>query len=260
MYNNTIGFNIDWKRKTMYAYLDNDEAVKIDIDDEGNGVLSVELFKTIQIGSLKRFIEELKTLVSKEQMVAILTMWGNSSAIKLGVLADLLQDRELAKAVIRLGSQRGVIVVGVNSTWKVIGRDEQKTMKEYAERSKRVVSSSKPILEEELTELPKEEETNSGEAGSIITSSTVVKTEHIANKPSSKVVVKSVEELQKELTTLEKRLQENKDWDENETPHTVVEKINKIKNQLRMLAINKVPQNIPTKKPLAGKIPTRKKT
>jgi hypothetical protein len=103
MYIQKLPFNIDWKRKTMHVYLDNDEAQKIEIDNEGSGILLVEMFKAMQIGTLKRFFQELKTLVSNEQFIAILSMWGNSLAIKIGVLSDLLQNRELAKAVISLG-------------------------------------------------------------------------------------------------------------------------------------------------------------
>jgi capsule polysaccharide export protein KpsE/RkpR len=54
---------------------------------------------------------------------------------------------------------------------------------------------------------------------------------------SGKVTVKSVADLQKELKALEHKLHNTKDneWNENETPHTVVNKINAIKAQLRIM-------------------------
>ena len=129
---------IDWKRKTLHIYHDNDEAEEVVIDEKGSGVLKLEMFKALNVASLKDFMEELETLLTKDQLQCVFQHWGNSSMIMLSdVIGRGAIDRITAKEILALGMERGILKRGVNCTWKVIDREVQKTMKEKAERMKR---------------------------------------------------------------------------------------------------------------------------
>lgn len=283
MYTEKLQFNIDWKRKTLHVYQENDETQQINIDEEGNGVLALGLFKIIDIGSLKLFMKHIEEILTKEQKQKVLFLWGNATAIKLGAMADTIGDRLLAKEVITIGLQKGIIVPGVNSTYRVVHKEEQRTMKEYAARMKEGNFRKGTGTIHEYTEKETKEEgmiESSVEAGLAaltekndkniienIASGKVTPLTEYKKPTDTKTVKVSIESLKKELVALEKKLSDTKDneWNEEETPHTVIDKINKLKNQIRMCesgASN--PANpshtkvLPTKKPVPQKLPARK--
>jgi hypothetical protein len=173
-----LPFGIDWKHKTCHIYHDNDEAEQITIDENGNGELLLDMFKSLDLTPLKGFIEELNELLTKEQKQAIFQLWGNSKQIMLSDMNRIV-DRILAKQILGLGMDRGVLTRGVNSTWRVIDKEIQKTMKESAERMKRGPIKGAPSFEESIERLQKQGFPSMGEGGMIASK------DRIARKESS---------------------------------------------------------------------------
>lgn len=150
-----LTFGIDWKHKTFHIYHDDDSAEQVVVDDNGNGELLLDIFKSLNMAPLKGFIEELDELLTKEQKQAIFLLWGNSKQIMLSDMNRVV-DKILAKQILGLGMDRGVLTRGVNSTWKVIDKEIQKTMKEAAERMKRGPIKGAPSFEESKERLQKQ--------------------------------------------------------------------------------------------------------
>ena len=242
----TLPFHIDFKRKTFVVYHENDEAEQITVDNEGAGILSIEMFKSINVGALKGFIAELKEHLAPDQVQAILQLWGNSNAIRLSIVTDLLGgDRLLAKTILRLGINRGVLAIGVNSTWKVVNKEEQKTMKEIAEKQKRGPVGEAKSFKETVASLQKkgfdigeqkEEEVVVVEAVEETVEEVV---EIIPEEPIIKGKQDAEGELRAKLKALEHKAKTFTDWNETITPWSVNNEINAIKNQLRTLEAQK---------------------
>lgn len=238
----TLPFHIDFKRKTFVVYHENDESEYIAIDSEGAGVLSIEIFKSINVGALKGFIAELKDHLAPDQVQAILQLWGNSNAIKLSIVSDLLGgDRLLAKTILRLGISRGVLAIGVNSTWKVVNKEEQKTMKEIAEKQKRGPVGEAKSFKETVASLQKKgfdigEQKETTEEESVELEEVV---EIIPEEPIIKGKQDAEGELRNKLKALEHKAKTFTEWNEVITPWAVNNEINAMKNQLRTLDAQK---------------------
>lgn len=250
---------IDWKRQTFHIYHENGEAQKIEVNEEGEVVLEVSMFKQVNLGALKGFIEKLSEILSKDQIQTMFQLWGNSNAIKISIVtASLDGDRLLAKRILQLGVDRGVLAVGTNSTWKVVNKEEQKTMKEHAERMKKGISKELDSPEDILSRMRSMEQDINLEGGrghktpvqggSDIAISMGVGSK--TNLPVKKNTINttteertleelSEQELQKELSILQQKLKEDKGWNENETPWTVNDKIHKIQAQLKGIQLQK---------------------
>lgn len=238
MYIETLKFNIDWKRHTLHVYHEDGNAQKIVIDDEGDGELEVEMFKLSTLGgNLKRFIEALSEILSKDQLESILMLWGTSNAIKaLNMTAVLEGDKILTKKVIGLGLLRKIITGGVNSTYKVINKEEQKTMKEHAERMGKGIRKEPETLIETEARMRKEGkfEKIEGQGAPNISKEESSSVEVIADEPQL-----SEQEMRKEVARLQKQIDDDKGWNENETPWTVRDRIHLIQKQLKGIELQK---------------------
>jgi hypothetical protein len=154
-----IPFNIDFKRKTFYLYHDDDSAEQIVIDKDGSGELLLDMFKSLNMAPLKGFIEELNDILTEEQIQAVFLLWGNANQIMISdVVGRGGMDRLTAKKLLDLGMDRGVLTRGVNSTWKVIDKEIQKTMKDSAERMKRGPIKGMPSTEESMARIQLQKE------------------------------------------------------------------------------------------------------
>lgn len=272
-----LPFYIDFKHKTMYLYHENNEAEQVSIDNEGAGVLTLDMFKSVDLAALKGFVSELKEIVDVSQMQAILQLWGNSNAIKLSVVCDVLNgDRVLAKNVLRLGITRGVLATGVNSTWKVVNKEEQKTMKEHAEKMKRGTIQGALTYDKSIEMLQKQgfeigeasigekvDKKNSLEVeGGRVSTKVLPKKKQVVEKTidegvmpendsSIEIVPENPEErpdkkqpnaelaLRLKLKALEHKAKTFTEWSETVTPWTVNSEIQAVKAQLRTLENNK---------------------
>ena len=167
-----ILFNIDFKHKTFYLYHDDNNTEQVIVDEDGNGELLLDMFKSLNMEPLKGFIDELNEKMTKDQTQAVFQLWGSSNQIMISDMTDILKgDRVLAKSILKLGIERGVLGRGVNSTWKVIDKEIQKTMKDSAIRTKRGIMKGAPSTEESMKRIQKQREefglTNEGEQGMI---------------------------------------------------------------------------------------------
>jgi hypothetical protein len=242
MYIETLNGFIDWKRHTFHVYHENGESQQIAIDSEGAVVLELIMFKQVHLGALKGFIDTLQEILSKDQIQNMLQLWGNSNAIKISIVtASLGGDRLLAKQVLQIGVDRGVLAVGVNSTWKVVNKEEQKTMKEHAERMKKGITKEPESLVDTLERMKQEgklekEEGNliaGGIAKEVQSKGLVKPTKKIPTEKTIDVIAEPTEqELQQELQALQQKLKEDK-WNEDETPWTVNDRMHLIQAQLR---------------------------
>jgi len=288
--------NIDWKRKSMHIYLDdiNGTAIKLEINEEGYCDLESVWFKTIEVtNKLQGFIEALKEYVSKDQLESILCLWGTSNAIKASNMTEVLQDKLLTKKIIGLGLLKKIITGGVNSTYKVINKEEQKTMAEIAakmEKGERVqvnepsmietgarlrhqgiigqpIVLEEEVIEEEIVEEEKEfqtmtryvrpvEEKVAKQVKSVKQAVTI-----IAEKKDHSSM--SEGDLRREFKALQHELEVDK-WGEDRTPWAVNDEIQLVKAQLNGFEnrrnaekykkeVNSLSPIVPEKKGVQGK-------
>lgn len=250
-----LAFHIDFKHKTFHIYHENGESEKVVINNEGGGELILDMFKSVDVGALKGLIADLNEVLDKSQVQGVLHLWGNSNAIKLSTVTDILNgDRVLAKHILRIGIIRGVLATGVNSTWKVVNKEEQKTMKEHADRMKRGPIHNAPEYQESVAKLTKqgftigeakEKETVEGEG--VLTTVLPKKRKEVAVEQGVEIIPeeplvkvdnsKAKTELRLKLQALEHKAKTFTEWDELVTPWTVNNEIKAIKEQLRSIEI-----------------------
>jgi len=279
--------NIDWKRKSMHIYLNdiNGTAIKLEIDEEGYCDLESVWFKTIEVNNkLQGFINDLKEYVSKDQLESILCLWGTSNAIKASNMTEVLQDKLLTKKIIGLGLLKKIITGGVNSTYKVINKEEQKTMAEIAakmEKGEKVdnrtwqdigekVKDRDEVVEEveeEVVEEEKEFQTMTRYVRPV--EEKVVKSVKPVKQAVSIIAEKkdyssmSEGDLRRELKALQHELEVDK-WGEDRTPWAVNDEIQLVKAQLNGFEnrrnaekykkeVNSLSPTLPEKKGVQGK-------
>lgn len=264
--------------KQVFLTANEEGLVRLDVTN-----LTVELPK-----SVISFEKEVQSLLTEDQQYALFEFLGKSKGTTITGLAMAVGiTKEEAKYILQLGIKNGVLVTGWNSTWKVYDKIvRERLLDRVKSRFLQEKQSMLPdTLEEQLDQLrkkgllsPKVE--GEGEAGSIsedsvesvnVPENKVEKIVHVTvadltKKNDDKIMKSHVENLQKELKALEKKLADNKDWNENETPHTVVNRINTIKVELRKYTTSSpvkasIPSHtkvLPAKKPVPGKLPARK--
>ena len=289
-YTEKLSFNIDWKRKTFILHLDDGTALPIKVDDDAivSGYIELESFKELNLGTLTGFTESLREILSKDQMALFFEICGNSSAIKISSVAMLFNgDRALAKKALDLGIMRGVLANGINSTWKVVNKEEQKTMKTASDRLKKggIVDSRTwgNILEkvkdrdEVVEEVEEEEVVVVEEEKEFQTMTRYVRPveEKVAKQVKSvKQAVTIIAEkkdhssmsegdLRRELKALQHELEVDK-WGEDRTPWAVNDEIQLVKAQLNGFEnrrnaekykkeVNSLSPIVPEKKGVQGK-------
>lgn len=231
-----LPFGIDWKHKTFYIYHDNDEAEQIIVDENGSGELLLDMFKLLNMKPLREIIDQIDELVTKEQRQSIFQLWGNSNQIMLSDMTRIV-DRTLAKKILALGMDMGVLGRGVNSTWKVLDKETQKTMKESAIKMKR--GPIKRLTTEESIERVQKQGFTVGEGGMISNESKDTNTineesthEVIPEEPIKKNEV-DIPLLRKELEKIEKQINDP-EREDNEacSIHTLLDRRKVLKVQI----------------------------
>lgn len=169
MYVNTLNFTImlkeDVKQKVKinwenYVILivdeGSDELQHVDIVEGGNFTLEHEIFKQRIVGQLEGFVHDLNELVNDNQRQAIYQYFGNSNLLIISNLAFLLGgNRILAKQVLMTGFGRGVLATGLNSTFKVVRKEEKETMKVWAITMLKKPRQEPKTIQEQMEETDK---------------------------------------------------------------------------------------------------------
>jgi len=233
-------------------------------NEEGLVRLNIEELTVILPYSIISFEKEIQTLLTEDQQYNLFEFLGKSKGVTITALAGAIDiTKEEAKYILKLAIKNKVMVMGWNNTWKVYDKVVKERLLDKAKN--RFLEEKRSILpettEEQIAELRRKgllgSETE-GEVGEEVEGSKEVKENNItANVPSGKITIKSVKELQAELKALQSKLDNNKNWNEEETPHTVVDKINKIKAQLRMMG-SQEPTPLPSKQMHVKSLPAKK--
>lgn len=241
------------------------ENITIQPNDEGLFELTEDMVIEERMTPLHAFERDLNNYLSYEQQMLLFEAWGMALSIVTSTTAYLLKiDKSIAKEIIMMGMQYGVLYQGNNNTWKIkegkivkdrwlkiaqsmkkdlVGGPEE-TISDIITKVRAMgaghgindtndnneeeyIEEEKPTHSKEFTDAKKNVEKIVKKAGK---STSIAGNNNNDNIPLEE---QSEEQLRKRISYLQERLSNNKIWTELETPWMLNDEIHRIKAQLR---------------------------
>lgn len=117
-----IEINIDWKKKVIMIVQPIN--LVLEVDEAGTCIINDEMLKIKPREAYDLFEDELIELLKPEQEIQLYKCWGMALSIMLGRTADIVGiDKRLAKQIIMLAEQYGLLYQGNNYSWKIVNKD-----------------------------------------------------------------------------------------------------------------------------------------
>lgn len=117
-----INGNIDWKKKVLMI-VDPINLV-LEVDEAGGFSINNEMLKIKEKETYDLFEDDLLSILSVEQEIKLYKCWGMALSVMISRTADSIGvDKRLAKQIIVLAEQYGLLYQGNNYSWKITNKD-----------------------------------------------------------------------------------------------------------------------------------------
>jgi hypothetical protein len=214
------------------------------------GTLTIKIPEHIyhEGNDILEFEHKIETMLTEDQRYDLYNLLATSKGITVSRIIEVLDIlKKQAKEIITLALRYHIVTSYWNNTVRVTNkaikeRMEQHVINRYRQHTQCIGSET---IQETITKLRAQgllgpAEVNETEGKQVANEESSEKVTYLSNSSNSN----SVKLLQDRLKVLEKKLQENTNWNEEETPWTVNNEINQIKSQLRILVTTSKSQSL----------------
>lgn len=228
----------------------------IKVDDEGYITITEEMLKVKERLPVVQFERRIVDMIDYDQITRLLQYWSASLTIIIARTANVLKvDKSLAKRIIGIAEEYGLLVSGWNSTYRIVDSVVKERWKEAAIQRVKVdkpqetthdiiarlgmggESGEEHVDGKEIDDTVKLSKDTSNAKSNIARVVDKVKGKSSSIKKlvpdDAPLEEQSEEQLQKRLSYLQERLATHTEWTELETPWMVNDEIHRIKAQLR---------------------------